>query len=105
MNVTAFRVSGDAARSAPVSADGSHGQQPGFLRNAIGWTARPRSLSAVVTVLKDAFYWKFVEYGTRHMSARPMFRPAADGNRQDHHTRMIGALTRANSQMEREGRG
>lgn len=28
---------------------------------------------------RDVGYWRFVEFGTRHMAARPFFRPAAEG--------------------------
>ncbi len=28
---------------------------------------------------RSVFYWRFLEYGTRHMAARPFFRPAAEG--------------------------
>lgn len=95
MDVTAFHVSREAAAQAPRSADGSHGHPAGFLAANIRWESRPRSLSAVVGVAAAAFYWKFVEYGTRFMSAMPFLRPAADRNRADHHTRLVEALSRA----------
>lgn len=30
---------------------------------------------------REAFYWRFVEFGTKHMAARPFFRPAAEQER------------------------
>ena len=105
MDVTAFQVSRTASSHAPHSADGSHGRAAGFLARAIAWKSRPRSLSAVVTVAAEAFYWKFVEFGTRRMAAQPFFRPAADGVRDDHHRRMIDALSKAASKIAREANG
>jgi HK97 gp10 family phage protein len=104
MDVTAFHVSTAASAKAPRSADGSHGRKPGFLAASIKWASRPRSLSAVVGVSSDAFYWKFLEYGTRYLSARPFFRPAADENRADHQRRMVDALSRAASKIAREAK-
>ena len=51
----------------------------------------------------DAYYWKFLEYGTVKMEATPMFRPAADAVSNDHNTRLMQALERAKSRMERAG--
>lgn len=100
MDVTAFHVAREASAKAPRSVDGSHGHRPGFLASHVTWQRRPRSLSAVVGVLKEAFYWKYVEYGTRKMSARPFLRPAADQNRTDHLNRMQAALERAATKVE-----
>jgi HK97 gp10 family phage protein len=70
MDVTAFQVANRARARAP--------EATGVLRRAIQWASRPRSVSAVVGVTTDslfarfdAFYWKFVEYGTVKMPARP----------------------------------
>jgi HK97 gp10 family phage protein len=35
-------------------------------------------LTANVTINGDAFYWRFLEYGTVKMAARPFARPAAE---------------------------
>lgn len=104
MDVTAFHVSTDAVSHAPRSAKGSRGNPPGFLAASIRWESRPRSLSAVVGVAAAAFYWKFLEYGTRFISARPFMRPAADANRFDHQRRLVDALSRAASKIARSAK-
>jgi len=38
--------------------------------------------SYIVTWLKDAYYLKFVEYGTSHSAARPFKRPAYEAKKQ-----------------------
>lgn len=58
--------------------------QPGGLRNAIR-RKRLRDVadvdSAVTIVVRDrAFYYRFLEYGTPHMAARPFLRPAMDAH-------------------------
>ncbi len=103
-DVTAFNVYRAASILAPTSRDGSHGHPPGFLRKSIQWASRPRSLSAIVGVAFEAFYWVFLEYGTRKMSAKPFMRPAADANRADHRTRLVDALKRSSAQMAREAK-
>lgn len=103
IDVTAYAVSRVAASTAPRSRDGSHGRPPGFMARSISWARRPRSLTAVVTVAREAFYWRFVEYGTKRFSARPFLRPAADGVRLDHKQRLVAALTRASTKMAKEG--
>lgn len=102
MNVTAFQVSRSASSLAPRSADGSHGHAPGFLASAIRWKAG--RLSAVVGILRAAFYWRFVEYGTRKMAAQPFLRPAADSFRHDHRERLVAAMARAASRIARGAR-
>jgi HK97 gp10 family phage protein len=41
---------------------------------------------------RGPFYWRFVEFGTKNMAARPFFRPAAEGEREAfiHRIRQIG---------------
>lgn len=104
MDVTAFQVARSAQSRAPRSADGSHKRPAGFLSRSIEWVSRPRSLSAVVGVAKAAFYWKFVEYGTRFMSAKPFLRPSADQHRHQHQQQMAQALSRAGSRIAREAK-
>jgi HK97 gp10 family phage protein len=101
-DVTAFHVARDAALLAPRSATGERGNPPGFLRSQIKWESRPRSLSAVVGIGFAAFYWKFLEYGTRFVTARPFMRPSADVNRADHQRRMLEALGKSANQIARE---
>jgi HK97 gp10 family phage protein len=102
-DVTAFNVFRDAVAHAPRSADGSHQRPAGFLARSIRWASRPRSLSAVVQIAAEAFYWKYLEFGTRYLSARPFFRPAADKSRVEHQRRMAEALTRAGRKVASEG--
>jgi HK97 gp10 family phage protein len=75
-------------------------QRTGELYRAITWEPRPRSVSAVVGVSPSAFHWKFLEYGTVNMEARPFFRPAAEAMRADHNARMIRALEKAAQKVE-----
>lgn len=96
IDTTAFQIARLAASKAPF--------RFGTLKGAITWKSRPRSLSAVVAVDGDAFYWKYFEYGTVNMGARPMFRPAAEAMAGDHDQRMMAGLERALTQMEREVR-
>lgn len=103
-DVTAFQVARSAAAHAPSSEDGSHGHTSGFLRQSIQWKSRPRSLSAVVGIAAAAFYWKFVEFGTKHMSAHPFLRPAADQERPKHFKQMADALGRAGARIAREAK-
>ncbi len=44
--------------------------------------------------IAPAFYWKFVEFGTVKMSAKPFLRPALDTHNQGAVTAMEEALTR-----------
>lgn len=77
-------------------------ERTGLLRASIKWESRPRATQAVVGVEQRAFYWKFLEYGTVKMSARPMFRPAAEAERDRHLANVADALDRAADDMARE---
>jgi HK97 gp10 family phage protein len=93
MDVTGFNVArGAKARVA---------RRTGLLQMRIGWKSRPRSLSAVVGVERDAYYWKFLEYGTKRMDAQPFMRPAALAEEDNHGRAVVQALERANATMER----
>lgn len=94
MDVTAHQVAEGARRRAPV--------RTGALARAIGWSSRPRSLSAVAGVDPSAFYWKFLEYGTVRMGARPMFRPAAVAMEADHQARLEQVLAMALTKIRQE---
>ena len=51
----------------------------GDLKRAITTTRTASGLSGSVGLdTRDTYYWRFVEFGTRHMAARPFFRPAAE---------------------------
>lgn len=97
MDVTAFHVAQLAASRAPEGATGR-------LKHSIAWQSRPRSVLAVVGIDKGfltyPFYWKFIEYGTVKMAARPMFRPAAMAVESDHQARLEAALLKAATRME-----
>lgn len=95
-DVTAFHFARMASASAP--------RDTGTLANSITWKSRPRSLSAVVLInQRDAFYWKFQEYGTKTRGARPFLRPTAVRLSADHRTRLLQGLGRAMARMAREG--
>lgn len=93
MDVTAFNI----ARNAQARVN----RRTGFLANRIRWTSRPRSMSAVVGVAPEAYYWKFLEYGTVRMDAAPFMRPAAEAEQSTHGAAMVRALEKANARMER----
>lgn len=94
MDVTAFQVMSRAKSLVPVST--------GVLKRGIQWKSRPATVSAVVGVTEsalygrfDPFYWKFVEYGTVRVPARPFMRPAAQAAEGDHERRLNQALTKS----------
>jgi HK97 gp10 family phage protein len=47
---------------------------------------------------RDAFYWKFVEYGTVRMPARPFVRPAAEAESEPY----IRAMSAIGPKLERD---
>lgn len=69
------------------------------LRNAVTW--KRRGNGAVVGVDVDAFYWKYLEWGTKFIQAMGMFRRTADRLRGDHRSRLLQALQAANRQALR----
>lgn len=76
---TANNIVAGARQRAPVSAHGSNGNLPGFMRDSIhAVTARPRGYRVFV----DAYYGAFVEYGTRRNRAQPFLRPAVEAVKQ-----------------------
>lgn len=93
INVTASQLYRAASLKAP--------RRTGLLRASLDWQARPRSLSAIVGARTVAYYWKFVEFGTVKMAARPFLRPAAEALKADHHARMVQTLEKAARQTER----
>jgi HK97 gp10 family phage protein len=91
-------------------------RRTGTLASAITWRSRPRSVSAVVGVTigktiavvgvsgkkrtflafdREPFYWKFLEYGTAKMEARPFMRPAAMAEEPKHRIAIVQALKRS----------
>lgn len=93
MDATALAVMQGAVQRAPEG-------DTRLLKSSISWARR--KLSAVVGVFADAFYWKFLEYGTVKMQSRPFLRPAAVAQEAEHERQMLQALDRANTRMERE---
>lgn len=93
INTTAFTIARQASRRAP--------KRTGTLQGEIQWQARPRSVTAVVGVTPKAHYWKWVEYGTVKMNARPFLRPAAESEKTPHEQRLLRAMERAGEQVER----
>lgn len=74
----------------PISADGSHGNAPGTLRDSIGWTwgKAPKGSSIIATAVasiggeltitiyagsNEAFYAWWQELGTQKMTKQPYF--------------------------------
>lgn len=95
MDTTAFQVANGAKARAP--------RRTGALANAIGWKSRPRSLSAVVGInVAAAPHWRFVEYGTVKMAAKPFLRPSALSMESNHAGRLGQALSKALTRTERE---
>lgn len=92
MDRTGFRVAQGAQQRVR--------RRTGFLAARIRWESRPRTLSAVAGVSPEAFYWKFLEYGTVHMEAAPFIRPAAEAERDHHQHDLVEALERAGQQVE-----
>lgn len=105
-SVTAYHVATSAAADVPIG-EGRHGKRHDFktgktssgihLRNAISW--KRGKGSATVRVDKEAFYWKYLEYGTVKMRAIGMFRRAGERLRGDHQARLLAGLERANRKM------
>lgn len=50
--------------------------QTGRLKSALDTTVR--GLSGKVVIGRDAYYWRFLEYGTRYIAANPVFRTARE---------------------------
>lgn len=93
MDVTAFNVARGAQARAPV--------RTGALKRGIQWQSRPRMTRAVVGVVPTAFHWRYLEYGTVKITARPFIRPAAEAEKSDHQSRMLRALDQAGHAMAR----
>lgn len=73
-----------------VTTGGSKFRLPGLLKKSIRVVRnrdaeRQRGKSFVVSVgpSREAFYGMFLEFGTKHISAKPWLRPAFDGNKKE----------------------
>jgi HK97 gp10 family phage protein len=76
-----------ASQLAPRSADGSHGNPPGFLASHIEaevkFTRTQDKAEVHVGMHKDAWYGRLQETGTQFASAQPFLRPALDATKDD----------------------
>jgi HK97 gp10 family phage protein len=50
--------------------------------------------SASIKIAEDSYYWRFVEFGTAKMKARPFLRPAFDNNKSEINETMIQTLSK-----------
>lgn len=105
-SVSAFQVVNSAKANTPLG-PARHRQIHDFktgitgkgihLRDAISWK-RVKG-GAQVRVDREAFHWKYLEYGTVKMKALGMFRKAGEMVRGDHAARLLQALERANRKL------
>lgn len=76
-----------ASQLAPRSADGSHGNPPGFLaaniEAEVQWTRGQDTAALHVGMNKDAWYGMLQETGTVYHPAQPFLRPALDETKDD----------------------
>src|SRR5688572_10139319 len=76
VGLSTLRVMNRAKALVPVGATG-------ILKREIDHDHKDGSLTGWVGIRSSAaFYWRFVEFGTQHVGARPFFRPAAEENQQ-----------------------
>jgi HK97 gp10 family phage protein len=89
------------ASAIAIKATRNAARNTGLLQRSITWKRRSgkRSIGAVVGVEKDAYYWRFLEYGTVKMEKRPFIRPAAMSEEDRHQRELIAALQRAANLM------
>lgn len=80
VTVTSFAIAQRARAAAPVDS--------GLLKSSIESTKAGKGLSSRVTVDGAAYYWRFIEFGTRRMAARPFIRPSAEAESGDFVQRM-----------------
>lgn len=71
INVTSFAMAQRAKSLVAVNT--------GTLKSSIEAKRTVTSLSGGIGInTRETFYWRFLEFGTVHMSARPFIRPAAE---------------------------
>ena len=81
---TAFAIAQRARALVPVVS----GTLKGAIAPAPASSTKAGPTGRVGLNSKDAYYWKFVEFGTRRHPARPFFRPAADAEGDDYVARI-----------------
>jgi HK97 gp10 family phage protein len=83
-HTTAFAISQRMRATAP--------DRTGTLKRSI--SVASRGLSSRVFIGPEAFYWRFVEYGTRHSAANPFIRASTESESNTHEQRIraIGPL-------------
>ncbi|EKF39948.1 HK97 family phage protein [Nitratireductor indicus C115] len=111
VEAAAEQVVTDMKALAPVLHDADPRRRPGALRDSIGWTwgSAPKGATVVaesstgdrglkITIYagnSEAFYARFVEFGTQKMTARPFFFTAYRGNRRRIRSNITRALNKA----------
>ena len=63
----------------------------GLLQSSI--IGSSRGLNGRVVIEGDAYYWRFLEYGTVHMDAKPFIRPSAEEEAKPFEQRMRNILS------------
>ena len=91
---------GEAIRRTELSAADrvfdSAPRDTGLLRRSV--ESKTTGLIARIVIEAEAYYWRFVEFGTVKMSARPFIRPSAEQEQAP----MIKRISDAGARMERE---
>lgn len=87
---------GDAER------DPHSGQLISNLRVAIRKTAG--AVSGRVVINAKAFYWRFVEFGTKHAAAHPFITPAVESRQEEAAQEVIDAFSRSLDKAEARAR-
>jgi HK97 gp10 family phage protein len=83
-------------------------RRTGLLQSQIGLGAaaqEPGAATVGIHIGKKAFYWRFVEFGTRFLTARPFVRPAYDAEKDATVTRFGNRLRQELDQYVEEGGG
>ena len=91
---------GEAIRRTELSAADrvfdSAPRDTGLLRRSV--QSSTSGLNARITIESPSYYWRFVEFGTRHMAAQPFIRPSAELEQAP----MIRRIHEAGAALERE---
>ena len=91
---------GEAIRRTELSAADrvfdSAPRDTGLLRRSV--ESKTTGLTARIVIEADAYYWRFVEFGTVKLAARPFIRPSAEREQAP----MIKRIADAGGRMERE---